>query len=396
MMSALQLWLAPVAGALLTLWAAVVALAAEANAPLPRMLVSRIPEGPGGLSIPRSLHVIHLALLLAAGALAAVAVGWWLRPSAEAIPRFLLALFLVWLVGDLVPRVLAALSPELVDASQVMGRVSVRLFQPLLRLVAWTDRGGRQAAPRTSHPGDHGADREMFQGVFALREMTVAEVMTPRIDIVGVDISDPREHVVETLRQSAYSRILVFDDHPDAVVGVLYAKDLLPGLGDPAEDWHALIRPAAFVPEAKALAAQLRDFQRGPAHMAVVVDEFGGTAGLVTLEDVLEQIVGEIRDEYDVDEAAPIQEQAPGRWLVQGGVPLAELEAHLEHEFGREDVDTVGGLILAALGRVPRVNESVELGRYRLIVDQVVRRRVGRVIVEAVTPASLGVEGESR
>jgi len=127
-----------------------------------------------------------------------------------------------------------------------------------------------------------------------------------------------------------------------------------------------------------------------------VVDEFGGTAGLVTLEDVLEQIVGEIRDEYDVDEAAPIQEQAPGRWLVQGGVPLAELEAHLEHEFGREDVDTVGGLILAALGRVPRVNESVELGRYRLIVDQVVRRRVGRVIVEAVTPASLGVEGESR
>jgi CBS domain containing-hemolysin-like protein len=396
MMSALQLWLAPVAGSLLTLWAAVVALAAEANAPLPRMLVSRIPEEPGALSIPRSLHVIHLALLLAAGALAAAAVAWWVRPPAEAMPRFLLAVFLVWLVGDLLPRVLAALSPELVDASQPMSRVSLRLFQPLLRLVAWTDRGGRLPAPRAPHAGEPGADREMFQGVFALREMTVAEVMTPRIDIVGVDLSDPREQVVETLRQSAYSRILVFDDHPDAVVGVLYAKDLLPGLGDPMGDWHALIRPAAFVPEAKTLAAQLRDFQRGPAHMAIVVDEFGGTAGLVTLEDVLEQIVGEIRDEYDVDEAAPIQEQAPGRWLVQGGVPLAELEAHLDHDFGREDVDTVGGLILAALGRVPRVNESIELGRYRLVVDQVVRRRVGRVVVEAVTPAPLGAGGEPR
>ena len=396
MMSALQLWLAPVAGALLTLWAAVVALAAEANAPLPRMLASRIPEEHGGLSIPRSLHVIHLALLLAAGAMAAAAVVWWVHPAAEAMPRFLLAVSLVWLVGDLLPRVLAALSPELVDASQAMARGSLRLFQPLLLLVAWTDRGGRQAAPRAPHGGERGADREMFQGVFALREMTVAEVMTPRIDIVGVDVSDPREDVVETLRQSAYSRILVFADHPDAVVGVLYAKDLLPGLGDPAGDWHALIRPAAFVPEAKALAAQLRDFQRGPAHMAVVVDEFGGTAGLVTMEDVLEQIVGEIRDEYDGDEAAPIQEQAPGRWLVQGGVSLAELEAHLEYEFGREDVDTVGGLLLAVIGHVPRLNESVELGRYRLVVDQVVRRRVGRVVVEAVTPAPLGAEGDSR
>jgi CBS domain containing-hemolysin-like protein len=121
-----------------------------------------------------------------------------------------------------------------------------------------------------------------------------------------------------------------------------------------------------------------------------VVDEYGGTAGLVTLEDVLEQIVGEIRDEYDVDEVAPIVQQALGRWVVQGGVALAELESALDHEFGREDVDTVGGLVLAVLGRVPRVGEAIELGAFRIVVDQVARRRVRRVVVEAVTPAHEG------
>jgi CBS domain containing-hemolysin-like protein len=148
------------------------------------------------------------------------------------------------------------------------------------------------------------------------------------------------------------------------------------------------------VPEAKTLATQLRDFQRGPSHLAVVVDEFGGTAGIVTLEDVLEQIVGEIRDERDTDEALPIVAQGPGRWQVQGGVPLAELEGTLEHQFGREDVDTVGGLVLAKLGRVPRVGESIDLGAFRLVVEQVARRRVRRVLVEASAPASANAEAK--
>ena len=194
-----------------------------------------------------------------------------------------------------------------------------------------------------------------------------------------MDVADERDQVLDTLRQSEHSRLLVVDGHPDSVVGVLYAKDLLPGLSGEERTGRSLIRPAAFVPEAKTLAAQLRDFQRGPSHLAVVVDEFGGTAGIVTLEDVLEQIVGEIRDERDTDEAAPIVSQGPGRWLVQGGVPLAELEGKLEHQFGREDVDTVGGLVLATLGRVPRVGEAIDLGAFRLVVEQVARRRVRRV-----------------
>ncbi|HEX9893584.1 MAG TPA: hemolysin family protein, partial [Gemmatimonadales bacterium] len=272
--------------------------------------------------------------------------------------------------------------------------LSVRVFHPLLKLVAWADRGGLLSASKPTASSPPTADREMLHGVFALRDMSVAEVMTPRIDIVAVDVADSRDQVLETLRQSAHSRLLVYDGHPDAVVGVLYAKDFLPGLIE-ADDWRAAVRPAAFVPEAKTLAAQLRDFQRGPSHLVVVVDEYGGTAGLVTLEDVLEQIVGEIRDEHDTDEVVPIVQQSPGRWVVQGGVALAELEGALEHEFGREDVDTVGGLVLAVLGHVPRVGEAIDLGPYRLVVDQVARRRVGRVVVEAITPAHQGAAEEA-
>jgi len=195
--------------------------------------------------------------------------------------------------------------------------------------------------------------------------------------------------VIETFRQAEHSRLLVVDGDPDSVTGVIYAKDLLPGLGPatgPA-DWHPLIRPVECVPEAKSLDRQLRDFQRSASHLVVVVDEFGGTSGIVTLEDVLEQIVGEIRDEYDTDEVAPVQRLPEGGWAVQGGVPLADLESELGHSFAREDVSTVGGLVLAALGRVPKAGETLALDGYRLTVDQVTRRRVRRVtITSAVSP----------
>jgi magnesium and cobalt transporter len=391
MIAAIQLWIAVVAAAL-ALWSAVVALALESYAPLPRMLASRLPDRAGAMSEARGLHLVHLGLLLAAGALAAAAVNWWGRPPAESLPRFLLATLLVWMVGDLLPRGLGALAPDLVRATQGIARLTLRLGQPVLALVERADRRGQEAAARAVRLAPTWAERGMLGGVFALREMTVAEVMTPRIDILAVDLSHDWETVRRRFRESGHSRLLVYDGHPDAVVGVLHAKDLLPSLPADEQDWQRLVRPALFVPEAKTLAAQLRDFQRGPSHLAVVVDEFGGTAGLVTLEDVLEQIVGEIRDEYDVDEVPQIQDQGPGRWLVQGGTPLADLEEQLQYEFGREDVDTVGGLVLAVLGRVPPVGESLELGPFRLTVDQVVRRRVGRVVVEAVAPASASSE----
>ena len=217
----------------------------------------------------------------------------------------------------------------------------------------------------------------MLLGVFSLAGTTVAEVMTPRIDIVAVDSSATREEVIATLRRSEHARLLVYDAHPDAVAGVIYAKDILAGSGDGAP-WTAAIRPASY-------------FQRGPSHLAVVVDEFGGTAGLVTLEDILEQIVGEIQDEYDTDEVAPIQVVGPDQLRVEGGVALSELEGVLGHSFAREDVSTVGGLVLAEFGRVPRSGEQMDIQGYRLTVEQVVRRRVRRVGLQRIAEeASVG------
>jgi len=223
----------------------------------------------------------------------------------------------------------------------------------------------------------------MLLGLFSLADMTVAEVMTPRIDIIAVDNGAGRDEVVATLRRSEHARILVYDEHPDSVVGVLYAKDMLPSLpaAGEAEEWHALIRPAAFVPEGKTLDRQLRDFQRGPSHLAVVVDEFGGTAGIITLEDILEEVVGEIKDEHDTDEAQPVVDDGEGHLSVEGGVPLSELEALLGHRFNREDVTTVGGLVLDAFGRVPRSGERTDVDGIDILVEQVARRRVRRVLV---------------
>ncbi len=372
----------PLATLLFAFWAGWLALAGEAEAEIPRILADQRPPEPGRLPAPRALYVGHLAVLVLAGAAAGLALGWWVRPPVEAVGRVLLGAGLVWVVGSVLPRVLAAVAPELPPLVRPGALRSLRLLDPMLRLVAWADARVRPPAPEPHKEGGP-VRRDMLLGLFSLGDMTVAEVMTPRLDIVAVDASATWDEVVATLRGSEHARILVYDGHPDAVIGVLYAKDILAGLaagGQPA-DWHALIRPAAFVPEGKTLDRQLRDFKRGPGHLAVVVDEFGGTAGIITLEDILEEIVGEIRDEHDTEEVAPIQTDAEGRLLVDGKVPLAELEALLGHSFQREDVTTVGGLVLDAFGRVPRSGEAIDIDGIHLVVDQVARRRVRRVLV---------------
>ena len=370
-------FLAPLLAALLTLWAAWLALAAEADADLPRALSGQ--EGTGTPS--RHLHIAHLALLVLAGAASGFAVAWWAWSPAAGLVRLLLAVLLVWVLGDLLPRLLAAVAPELTVPVRRAAVATLVPFRPLLRLTEWADARARARAPAQATRKGGTAQRDMLLGVFSLADTTVAEVMTPRIDIIAVDSAADRDEVVKTLRSSEHARLLVYDGHPDAVVGVLYAKDILAIGPDDPRPWRALIRPAAFVPEGKTLHRQVRDFQRGPSHLAVVVDEFGGTAGIVTLEDILEQIVGEIQDEYDTDEVAPIQVVTEDHWRVEGGLALSELEAALGHSFDRDDVSTVGGLVLAEFGRVPRSGESIDVAGYRLVVEHVVRRRVRRIAV---------------
>jgi CBS domain containing-hemolysin-like protein len=141
------------------------------------------------------------------------------------------------------------------------------------------------------------------------------------------------------------------------------------------------VRPASYVPESKTLDSQLRDFQRGPAHLAIVVDEFGGTSGLITLEDILEEIVGEIHDEHDVGEPAAIRQEGDRYW-VDGRVTLDDLSQVLGRAFEHPEVSTVGGLVYSVLGRVPRAGDELTLDGYQVVVDRVERRRVTRVVVQ--------------
>jgi CBS domain containing-hemolysin-like protein len=231
--------------------------------------------------------------------------------------------------------------------------------------------------------------RAILRRVFSLSDTEVQEVMVPRVDIVGVERSTPWSEVVDRVRSSQHARLPVYDDTLDHVVGILYAKDLLAAVisdQEPAEGWASLVRPASFIPESKAIDMQLRDFKATRTHIAIVVDEYGGTAGLLTIEDILEEIVGDIRDENDWEEP-PIVAEANTRFWVSGRVTLDELSEALGDHFEDKDITTVGGLIFQRLGRVPRAGESLTMRGFRVVVERVVRRRIDRLYFERLEPA---------
>ena len=227
-------------------------------------------------------------------------------------------------------------------------------------------------------------EQALLHGVFSLADTTVRDIMVPRVDIVGIDLATRWSEVVDRVRSSEHARFPVFDDTLDNITGILYAKDLLPFVIDddePMLGWQTLVRPASFIPISKPIDLQLRDFKASRTHIAIVSDEYGGTAGLVTIEDILEEIVGEIHDEYD-DEEPEVEQEEGRRFWVTGLLTIDELSELLGQDFSQHDVTTVGGLVYEAFGRVPRAGESVNVGAYRLVVERVRRRRIERVYFE--------------
>jgi CBS domain containing-hemolysin-like protein len=235
-----------------------------------------------------------------------------------------------------------------------------------------------------------GDERDLMHGAFALGRTEVREVMVPRVDMIGLDLDMPWSEVLDRVRSSEHARLPVYRDTLDHVVGILYAKDLLPaviGGEPPSGGWHPLVRPASFIPPSCPIDDQLRDFQASRTQMAIVIDEFGGTAGLVTIEDILEEIVGDIRDEHDIEEE-DVEHEHGQRFWVAGRVTLDDLSALVGREFDLEGVTTVGGLVYTLLGRVPRAGEQIEYGGFRIVVERLRRRRVERVYLERLQPAA--------
>ncbi|MCL5959546.1 MAG: hemolysin family protein [Chloroflexi bacterium] len=223
----------------------------------------------------------------------------------------------------------------------------------------------------------------MIQGVFDFGDMVVREVMVPRIDIVAVEKDSAIDESVRLFLQAGYSRVPVYDGSLDNIVGVLYAKDLLRYFGGlvEAESVTPLMRPVYFVPESKKVSELFTELQRGRRHLAIVVDEYGGTAGLVTLEDLLEEIVGEIHDEYDTMETQTVI-TGPGEAVVTGKVSLGDLNDILDLDLKSEgEYDTVGGLIYSKLGRIPNPGDKVVVDGTDLTVLSIQGRRIRQVRV---------------
>jgi CBS domain containing-hemolysin-like protein len=323
------------------------------------------------------------------------------------------AIGLVIACGHLIPLLIVRDDPERVLDVLLPAFVPVaRVLRPLTALFV------RIGAPRRDRPGQaspeadeehdeaaqayieagaqegliEGDERRLIQSIVDFGDTRVREVMTPRPDIVAIRAEATLGDLRRLLREQAYSRVPVYKESLDNILGVVFVKDLvhLPDADDRAVT--AIMRSAYVVPDTKPVSDLLREFQRRRVQIAVVVDEYGGTAGLVTLEDLLEEIVGEIRDEYD-EESEPVVDLGEGVFAFSGKVDIDDLADRLGVEIAREGFETVGGYLLARLGRVPAVGETLDIDGLGVEVLEAERRRVTKVRVRRLERGPEGTEG---
>ena len=359
----------------------------------------------------RALALTRVLAHLAAGAATARMFGLHRSDGVRAALIMIAAALVIVMIVEGIFRSLGfATAPRFAVAFSPLVRVLEVLLSPVLRAGVALDlfferflpppsmeeraeqreEAAEQFRQVVAAEADVSRDQEaLLHGVFSLADTMVREVMVPRVDIVGIELTTRWSEVVDRVRSSEHARLPVFEETLDNITGILYAKDLLPFIIDddePMLGWQSLVRAASFIPISKPIDAQLRDFKSSRTHIAIVSDEYGGTAGLVTIEDVLEEIVGEIHDEYD-DEEPEIEQEEGRRFWVTGRLSIDELSELLGQDFTGEDVTTVGGLVYESFGRVPGAGESITVGSYKLVVERVRRRRIERVYFERLQPA---------
>jgi CBS domain containing-hemolysin-like protein len=383
-----------------------------AFAKVSRMSEDRVfPRGSGGNSCPRMIHRgrLHAAMILVAVQVALIVA------ASRALPETADA-FLAWTAGEhyiavaLVPAagillmVLAGLAGIGIAVRHPAGMARLvsypfcpvyLLLRPfsglLLRLIGlvFHDLPGELASPfmLIHHPEEPGEGfiedngSRLVTSIVEFGEKKVREVMVPRIDVFAVEKGMKMTEVRDVVSGAGHSRVPVYDGNIDRIVGMLYVKDLVTvSEGEDDRGIEPLTREPYFVPEGKKIDDLLKEFQLKKMHMAIVVDEYGGTSGIVTLEDILEEIVGEIRDEFD-HEAPLVRKTGEGRYVVEGRIPLDDLGEMLGVEFEAEDVDTLGGLLFDLLGRVPEEGEELEHEGIAFRIERLDGQRIAEVVL---------------
>ncbi len=353
-------------------------------------------DDPMRLFIPTRL--VLAIIYVVAGALLARVIG---MQAGHGLPTLIGAMAVFALVSEhLVPLVIIRRDPEAVLSATLPAFHAVeRLLRPLTLALLRVGRGQSSSGPSGESAGsstnghetpespqesDGGLEsgpeqaRALLRSIVDFRDTLVREVMTPRPDIIAIEVSQTIEDLRQLFRDQQYSRVPVYDGTLDNILGFAFVKDMVRHIDGVDVTIRDVVRPAHFVPETKKVPALLHEFQRERVQSAIVVDEYGGTAGLVTLEDLLEEIVGEIRDEYDVEVESVIDE-GRGVFVVSGKADVSVLDDHLGLAIEREGFDSVGGFLLASLGRVPVKGERFDVGDLSVEVLDAERRRVTRV-----------------
>lgn len=295
-----------------------------------------------------------------------------------------------------------------------LGRIWVMLFSPFIslplllaksaeatrNLVTITEEELISLVDASQQAGEIEIEaQEMIHNVFQLDDTLAREIMIPRVDMLSLDVQTPLEEAAAAVFESGFSRVPIYQDSRDNIVGLLYTKDMLKVWleGGAITSLDVLKREAYFVPETKKVLALLTEMQAKHMHMAIVVDEYGGIAGVVTLEDIVEEIFGEIQDEFDDGEEELYEQISDSEYLFHGRFPLHELNMLLHVHLESEDADTLGGLIYQRMGRVPDVDEQLQENGLLLIVDEINGRRIQKVRVRRIDEASKreGTDNES-
>lgn len=321
-------------------------------------------------------------------------------PVAEFLIMTVILTFLLLLFGEIMPKIYSVQNTlKFARFSAPITAVLKKIFKPLTWLLVRSSFFVNKTVAKQKHnisvdelsqaleltdKKEISDENNILEGIIRFGEESVKEVMTPRLDMVDIDIKSSFRELLKMIVENAYSRIPVYSGSRDTIKGILYIKDMLPYLDKPDNfRWQSLIRPAFFVPETKKIDDLLKEFQTNKVHMAIVVDEFGGTSGLITMEDIIEEIVGDIQDEYDEDEKLYVR-QSDNTYIFESKILLTDLYKVLdvepeEFESYAGDSDTLAGMLLEVKGEFPAVHEHIKIGKYDFEILNVDKRRIVKV-----------------